>query len=44
MYESKLFSKTQFQNVINKIREDNIRILSLEGLNGIIDEKEYRAL
>lgn len=44
IYESKVFCKTQFQNVINRIKEDNIEILSLEGTNGIIDEKEYKAV
>lgn len=44
MYESSLLCKTQFQNILNKIREDNIEIVSLVGNNGIIDEKEYMSL
>lgn len=44
MYESALFCKTQFQNVINKIKEDKIKITSLIGNNGIINDKEYLAL
>lgn len=44
MYESFLLCKTQFQNVINKIKEDKIKIISLVGNNGIINEKEYTAL
>lgn len=41
MYESVLFCKTQFQNILNKLEEDNIKIISLIGNNGVIDEKEY---
>ena len=44
MYESVLMCKTQFQNIKNKIKEDNIKIISLVGNNGIINEKEYIAL
>lgn len=44
MYESTLMCKTQFQNIINKMKEDNIEISSLIGNNGIINEKEYIAL
>lgn len=44
MYESFMLCKTQFQNVINKIKEDKIKIISLVGNNGIINEKEYTAL
>lgn len=44
MYESSLLCKTQFQNILNKIKEDNIKIISLVGNNGIIDEKEYMSL
>lgn len=44
MYESALMCKTQFQNIINKMKEDNIEISSLIGNNGIINEKEYIAL
>lgn len=44
MYESALMCKTQFQNVIKKMKEDNIEISSLIGNNGIINEKEYIAL
>lgn len=40
MYESILFCKTQFKNIVDKIKEDNIKIVSLIGNNGIIDEKE----
>lgn len=39
-----MLCKTQFQNVINKIKEDKIKIISLVGNNGIINEKEYTAL
>lgn len=41
MYESMVLCKTQFQNVLNRIKEDNIKIISLIGNNGIINEKEY---
>ncbi len=44
MYESSMLCKTQFQNVINKIREDKIEITSLIGNKGIINDKEYTAL
>lgn len=44
IYESVLLCKTGFQNVINKIRENKIKITSLIGNNGIINEKEYTAL
>lgn len=44
MYESNLLCKTSFQNVINKIKENNIKISSLVGNNGIINNKEYTAL
>lgn len=44
MYESVLLCKTQFQNILNKINEDNVEIISLTGNNGIIDEKEYISL
>lgn len=44
MYESALVRKTQFQNIINKINEDNIEISSLIGNNGVINEKEYISL
>lgn len=43
-YESTVYCKTQFQNVINKLKEDNIEILSLIGNKGVIDEKEYKNL
>ncbi len=42
MYEGALFCKTQFENILNKIKEDNIEIISLIGRNGVIDEKEYK--
>lgn len=44
MYESILLCKTQFQNVSNRLREDNIKIISLTGNNGVIEEKEYAGL
>lgn len=44
MYESLLFRKTGFQNVINRIKGDKIKIISLIGNKGIINEKEYTAL
>lgn len=44
MYESIILCKTQFQNVINRIREDKIQVTSLDGNNGIINEKEYITL
>lgn len=44
MYESIMLCKTQFQNVINKLIEDNIRIISLTGYNGIINKEEYATL
>lgn len=44
IYESCLLCKTQFQNVMNRIRDDKIQITSLVGNNGIINEKEYTAL
>lgn len=44
MYESSLLCKTQFQNVMNRIKDDKIQITSLVGNNGIINEKEYTAL
>lgn len=44
MYESYLLCKTSFQNVINKIKGDKIKITSLIGNNGIINNKEYTAL
>ncbi len=44
MYESVLLCKTQFKNIIDKIREDNVKIISLIGNNGIINEKEFTTL
>lgn len=44
MYESAVMCKTQFQNVINKINEDDIKVSSLIGNNGVINEKEYTVL
>lgn len=44
IYESMLFCKTQFQNILDKIKEDGVKIISLEGNNGIINEKEYSNL
>ena len=44
MYESQIFCKTQFQNILKRIEADNIKIVSLEGANGIISETEYVAL
>lgn len=41
MYEGALFCKTQFQNILDKIKEDDIEIISLIGKNGVIDEKEF---
>lgn len=43
MYESILLCKTQFQNILKKIKEDGIEIISLTGNNGIINEKEFTA-
>ena len=44
MYESMLLCKTQFQNILDKIKEDNVKIISLKGNNGIVNEKEYSNL
>lgn len=44
MYESALFSKTQFKNIINKILEDDIEIEALIGNNGKIQDKEFETL
>ena len=44
IYESVLFSKTQFQNILDKVKEDNIKIISLVGNNGVINEGEYNLL
>lgn len=44
IYESAIMCKTQFQNIIDKIKNDHIEIVSLIGNNDIISEKEYIAL
>lgn len=41
MYESKIYSKTLYENIIQRIRKDDIKILGLIGNNGIIQPKEY---
>lgn len=44
MYESIILCKTQFENIVNRIKEDNIKIVSLIGNKGCINEKEYATL
>lgn len=41
MYESVLYTKTQYANIVNRIIQDNVNIKNLVGNNGIIQEKEY---
>lgn len=41
MYESKIYSKTPYENIIQRIRRDDIKVLGLIGNNGIIQPKEY---
>lgn len=41
MYESKIYSKTPYENIIQRIRKDDIKVLGLIGNNGIIQPKEY---
>ncbi|MDR0979218.1 MAG: hypothetical protein LBL91_04740 [Lachnospiraceae bacterium] len=43
VYESFLYSKTAYNNVIKRCEMDNIKINALVGTNGIIDEKEFKS-
>lgn len=41
MYESKIYSKTPYENIIQRIKKDDVKVLGLIGNNGIIQPKEY---
>lgn len=41
MYESKIYSKTPYENIIQRIKKDDVKVLELIGNNGIIQPKEY---
>lgn len=41
LYESFLYKKTAPQNILNKIKQDEVKITHLLGKNGYIDKKEY---
>lgn len=41
IYESFICSFNNYDAVINKIREDEVKIVNLIGQNGVIDRKEY---
>lgn len=44
IYESIIYPNNNYKNVINQIKEDNIKIVNLIGKNGIINNKEYKMI
>lgn len=41
LYESFIYKKTAVKNILNEIKQDDIEISDLTGINGLINKKEY---
>jgi hypothetical protein len=41
LYESFIYKHTSAKNILKEIKKDNLKLTSLIGKNGYIDNKEY---
>lgn len=44
IYLARMDPNLSYEEVIRKIKKDNVKVKYLKGINGIIDEKEYKCL